>query len=560
MSKPAPNDDPIRSSTLLEGKIADLRSRFMKVAFGSGFALAVTVFIALIAAEMVVDWYLVLPWGLRFIWFLVSLATIFHLVNQHIVLPLLDAPDTDRTALIVERHFPQFCSRLISTLQLTRPGALHGKEASFLVKALVQQTEREAQEIDFNSIVNTDRLRRNRIWLLGSIALAGLLYGLGAPASSELLKRAFLSNRAEIPRKTEVLDFTGNLTVGRGDPVILWASAGGVIPEAGTVSIRFESGRVRDFPMEKEGATYTRRLESVQESFSYVVRLNDGRSKLSRVTVVPRPTVAKIDARQVFPTYTGLGESKRNLADLSLLSGSRLKLNITANKRVTEGFIQLYGLTNRFPLQVGQGNPLELRGGIDIPATNLTGFSIHLTDSFGLQSRDEAIYRIDVLPDRMPQVKITFPKRREELITPTARMLVAVEALDDFGITSVRLKYQIDGGPTNTIDLVLDGTRERLVKRRYDWSIAEFNPPVSEGGSIEFWIEVRDNNLITGPGVSQSPRYVARVVSQEVKRQDLMNRVGDSLSGLSEAATDQKTLNQRLVELIKSRVEEPVQP
>jgi hypothetical protein len=36
-------------------------------------------------------------------------------------------------------------------------------------------------------------------------------------------------------------------------------------------------------------------------------------------------------------------------------------------------------------------------------------------------------------------------------------MLVAVEALDDFGITSVRLKYQIDGGPTNTIDLVLDG-------------------------------------------------------------------------------------------------------
>jgi hypothetical protein len=562
MSDQVPNDDPIRSSSVLEGKIADLRSRIMKVAFGTGATLTVTAFIGLLGAEMLVDWNLELPWALRFIWFLGSLAAVVYLVNENIILPLLDAPDTDRTALIVERHFPKFKSRLISTLQLTRPGGLHGNEASFLVKALVRQTEDEAQEVDFGALVRTDRLRRNTVWLLGSIGVAGLLYGLGGLASSALLQRAFLSTSVEVPRKTQVAEFTGDLTIGRGDPVILTAAATGVIPGTGTVSVSFESGRERDFPMEKaEGAaTYTRKLESVQESFSYVVRLNDGRSKVGRVNVVPRPTVAKIEARQTFPAYTGLGEAKRSLADLSLLSGSRLRLNITANKQVSAGFIQLYGVTNRYPLQVGTGNPLELVASVDIPATNLTGFSIQMSDLHGLQSRDEAIYRIDVLPDRLPQVSITHPVRREELVTQKARMLIAFEALDDFGVASVQLRYQIDGGKTNVTDLVLGKRTDRQVKRRYDWRIGEFEPPVPEGAAIEYWIDVRDNNDITGPGISQSERYVARIVTEEAKRQDLMNRVGDSLSSIGEATTDQETLNRRLGELIKSRVEEPEQP
>ncbi|RMH54496.1 MAG: hypothetical protein D6685_14735, partial [Bacteroidetes bacterium] len=350
-----------------------------------------------------------------------------------------------------------------SALQLTRPGALRGGEAGFMVRALVRQTEELAREVDFESIVKTDRLRRNTAWLLGAIGVAGLLYGLGSPASNALLRRAFLSATVEVPRKTRVAAFTGDLTIGRGDPVTLTATATGVIPKEGTLSVRYASGRNQDFTMEKnEGApTYSRRLESVQESFTYVIRLNDGRSRVGRVNVVPRPTVARLEARQQFPAYTGLGEARRSLADLSLLSGSRLFLNVTANKAVQSGYLQLYGLTNRLPLKVSQGNPLELQGVLDIPATNLTGFSVHLTDTHGLQSRDEAVYRVDVLPDRVPVVKITHPERREELITRKARMLVAFEALDDFGIAAVRLRYRIDDGETKAIDLALDNRTDR---------------------------------------------------------------------------------------------------
>ncbi|MGB0582320.1 MAG: hypothetical protein ACPGVU_21720 [Limisphaerales bacterium] len=562
MSAEAESRTAIAPSQMLEGKVSALRTRIVLVALGTGAALAGAAFISLIVLEMLVDWYVELPWALRLIWFLGALAAVIYLINEHVIIPLLDTPNLDGTALLVERHFPKFGTRLIATLQLTRPGALHGRESPLFVEELVKQTEEQAQDDDFTQIVSTDPLKRSGLALLSCLIIAaGVLLGGGLTADA-LLKRAFLSVSTEVPRKTRVASFTGDLTIGRGDPVLFQAQAEGVIPEQGTVSISFDSGISKEFVLDKaeESATYTRRLESVQESFTYVIYLNDGRSKQGTVNVVPRPTVAKMAASQTFPEYTHLGTTKRSLADLSLLSGSRLGLEITANKNIAQGYIQLYGITNQLPLTVSQQDPAQVLATISIPATNLTGFSVHLTDEHGLHSRDEAIYRIDVLPDRVPQVKILYPERREELITQKARMLISFEALDDFGIAKVMLKHQFDGGETNTVDLDLGKATERLVKRRYDWRIGDFDPLPSEGSAIEYWIEVHDNNDVTGPGIARTDRYVARIVSEQEKRQDLLNRVGDSLSSIGEATTDQEVLNQRLGELIKARAAEAIKP
>jgi hypothetical protein len=185
--------ESVPSSELLAGKIQSFQRHKLKVETGAGLARAVTVFLLLIAAEMVVDWRLELPWALRLIWLLAALAAVVHLINEQVVLPVLDRLDTDRTALLVERHFPDFNSRLISSLQFTRPGALRGSEAPGLVLALIRQTESVAERLDFNSIVRTDALRRRLVWLLGLIGVGGLLFGIGGLTSAALLQRALLS-------------------------------------------------------------------------------------------------------------------------------------------------------------------------------------------------------------------------------------------------------------------------------------------------------------------------------------------------------------------------------
>lgn len=559
MSTRPRNSDDLPPSELLDRKIRGLQKRKLAVEAGSGGTLAATVFLLLIGVEAFVDWRLELPWALRLIWFLTGLGIVLHLLNERVVIPFLDRIDTDRAALLVEKHFPVFNSRLISALQLTRPGALHGAEAAGLVSALVRQTEQEAEKVDFNSIVRTNSLRRRVCWLLGIIAVAGVCFGLGGNVSTALLQRAFLSTSVEVPRKTRVSDFSGDLVVGRGDPVVITATATGVVPAEGSVEIEYDSGLDRAFTMERTtGAdTYTRRLESVQESFDYLVRLNDGRSRPARVEVVPRPSVAGLEARQVFPAYTGLEDRRRTAADLALLAGSRLQLAVTANKQVTNGWLQLHGTTNRVPLQLG-ANPTELRGTIDIIATNLIGFSVHMADVHGLESRDEAVYRVDVLPDRVPEARITYPLRREELATRTARMMIAFEATDDFAIAEANLRYRIDDGDTNTIPLDLPSGDRRFMKNRYNWDLTEITPPLTEDASVHYWLEIVDNNNVTGPGRVSTDLNVVRIVSEEEKRNDLMNRVGDSLGSIGDAATDQESLNQRLGELIRRRTEESI--
>jgi hypothetical protein len=547
-----------RSSETLEGKVRALRRRMMSVAAGTGGATAGTALIGMMMLGMLVDWRLELPWFARLVWLSIICYVGFRLLNEGVLRKLFRAPDIDAVALMVERAFPKFGSRLISSLQLGRLDALNPGESGYFVRRLVEQTEADAAAVDFTSIVRPDTMRQRTAMLLFLIGVSGLLIGFGGDTAAALIKRTFLSS-SQIPRDTMVTGATGDLIIGRGDPVVIEATATGIIPDSGRVILDFDSTADREFKMEKSSAsaTYTKRLESIQESFSYVVYLNDGRSALARVEVVARPTVAALGARQEFPEYTGLDEAKRSLADLSLLSGSRLKLAINVNKPVTEGYLQLHGITNRLPLLVPAGSATEIQSIIDIPATNLTGFSIHTVDEHGLASRDEVIYRVDVLADRAPIVRITYPERREELITETARMLIAFEAQDDFAVGSVQLAYSIDRGATNRIDLELTDRSQRLVKRRYDWRVGDLKPPIQENNAIEYWIEVRDNNDVTGPGFSATEHYIARVVSSEEKRQDLMNRVGDSLSSIDEAASDQESLNQRLGDLIRARAEEP---
>ena len=129
-------------SALLAGKIAAVRSKKAGVETGSGVALLLGGLVLALGIGMAADWFLDLPWAIRFLLFLAYLAAAGHVIWHRILIPVLHQPDDDAIALLVERGNPQFTTRLIAALQLTRPGALQSGEAPVLVRALVADTER----------------------------------------------------------------------------------------------------------------------------------------------------------------------------------------------------------------------------------------------------------------------------------------------------------------------------------------------------------------------------------------------------------------------------------
>jgi hypothetical protein len=550
------------TSPLLRGKLAGLGSAYVRVCALTTLARLTGSIILTATAVMILDWWWELDWGVRAALLLGCLAYWTWIVVEEFVLPYRRRPDEETAALWVEKEHPALRTRLIAAVQLGASPTSAQTGSPALIRALIRETEAAVGDLDFKAIIKTGRQRRFLILGAMVVLTGSLAFHRTLPVSADLLRRFWLS-AIDVPRKTRVQILTGDKVIGRGDSVILAARAAGFMPGFGTLTLHHENGRQQELLLDadrRDGSVFARELVNVQESFTYQVRLNDGSSRQHRVQVVPRPEAAFVECQQIYPAYTGLPPVKRALGDLGLLAGSRLKLRISATREVARGTLRLAGTQQSVPLQI-IGSGAELTGELPIPATNLTGFSVVLADRHGIQTRDPALYRLDILPDQPPAVQITYPDRREELVTRRARLLVAFEASDDFGIRQVALKYTVDTQPleTNrTVPMELGQQTPRTLKRRYDWDLARISPPPPEGSSIEYWIEVQDANNITGPGRGSSDHFVARVVSEEDKRADLLNRASDYLGGIGEVATDQEKLSENLGGIILEK--RPTQP
>lgn len=560
MNQPAPVQAPVGStipaSALLQERIDALRRRQVTVAVMTGLAALVVVSLELLTLAMFLDWWLELPWAVRLVSLIAQIGVFAWILLRMIISPLVRQPDDDELALMVEKARPEFRSRLIAALQLTRPNAIPPGASPALVTALVEETERLARPADFRRIVSTARMKK-----LGVLAVVIPLFALASftrtrATSIELLKRVFLSN-VPVPRKTRIVVAEGDRIVGRGDTVRLEALVEGVVPARGKVWVQYRSRRAQEFPLEQNLENvrqFLRSLENVQDNFSYRFHLGDGVSATYNVKAIPRPTILTIECQQEFPAYTGLKTASRSLGDLALLAGSVLKIKATATKELQSAQIRLVGVESNLALRVSETNKHELTGQFTVPAKGMSGFQIQMLDTENMDSRDSAVYRVDILPDKVPQVRLTYPDRKEELLTRAATMLLGFEASDDFEIARVRLKFKTSADTAaEAVELDLQEQNPKRLRRRYEWKLADYISGLSEGSAIEYWIEVEDNNNVTGPGIGATDHQLIKVVSEAEKRADLLNRAGDYLGSITDVVNDQEKLNRNLGLIIKAK-------
>lgn len=565
-------------SELLANKLSSVRSRHSATSLGSGVALAVTVLVCALALGMLLDWWLDLPRAVRAAFLAIDLSLLVLILVTKVVLPIASAPADDEVALRVEDAHPQFGSRLIAAIQLGRPNAVPAGASAAFVRATIAQAESIARGIDFANVIPTDRTIKLSIAAALAVVLGLTAFALGRRdnVSSDLLARAFLSN-TPVPRKTRIDVLSGDFKIGRGETAELRAQARGVIPADGVVEIKFDSGRQQSPRIEAapgEAATFALKLENVQDSFKYRVKLGDNTSEWRRADVLIPPVVTRLECQQVYPEYTRLGAVARSLGDLSILSGSRLMLKVTANNRIAPNAPSAVKLTNfvhlvnpdnvpDVALSVDPANPTQLTADVPIPPKT-SGFSIHLRDVNGLVSKDPAVYRIDLVPDKEPTVRITYPDRKEELVTRIATVEIGFDAADDFGIAKLALKYKIDDGPEQAIPLEIakaGNPTPKTLHNRFVWPLSKLTPrsttqPTLEGSTVEYWLEAEDNNNVTGPGRGSSEHYSAKVVSEAEKRAEILARLGASIQDIERAREDQEALHKGLGDIVLERKQE----
>ena len=469
---------------------------------------------------------------------------------REVVLPLLRMPSDHAVACMIERAMPVFQTRLIASIQLGRDRSV---KKSALVGALIRETSAMAATEDFRKAVKSGKLARAFRMLACVLVLAAGLAWLGRGNVMLLIERALLLT-ARLPSRTRIETIDCPVKLAAGEDLKIDVQAAGTVPEEGMIVTRSGS-RTSEYKLEREVGIRGRFhavIRSVPASLTFQVRLNDATSDPVEVIVFSPPVVLGVQCVEVFPGYTKLPPLARPTGDLSLLAGSVLRLSVAASGPVARGNVHLAGLERDARLTVNAQNPREAHGEIPIPKEGLTGFSIRLVDGNGIASRETAVYRIDIVPDRPPTIKITRPGQ-EEVATAVATEVIAFHAEDDFGVAKVFLHYMVNHGDEKVIEFDLAGTSGRKVDRHFEWNLGALK--LAPGRLVEYWMEAVDANDVTGPGKGVTDRARLTIVTDEEKRAELTERMNDALGSLDEVSQSEDELARRLGTRIFQRPE-----
>lgn len=557
MSEASPASTPTLPDGLgssLRRKLGAVRRKLVRVEVMRRLAVALTVALIGMALFLTIDWVIDLAMDVRMT-ILIGLGVLVGVLLLRAGVALFtQRRDEESLALLVEKREPGFRSRLIASVQFAKGKATVPDEAAqAMVQRMVADTESYAEPMALTEVVNTRPLKRALLilLLLGGLATGG--YYAGGAITQDLLKRAFLSD-LPVPRATRVVWTSRELKIGIGDAVTLEAQVEGHEPSQGTLRIRYSSGRKQTVRMERrsEGNRYAATIENVQESFTFVAAVNDGRSERETVRALPRPTVIDLVGTQSYPEYTKLAATEHKPGEFLLFPQSKLQLRIQASQDLKTGAVRLLGGRGEVVSSVDNDDPRILHASFSVADLQLTGFTIEMVDLEEMHSKDATVYRLDVLSDEPPKVRIVKPSRQRELVTGQARVLVGYEAEDRFGIEKIVLAYKVgEEGAAQRFDLPIAQKGATKVSEPFDWELEQIEPVLQVGDEIEFWIEAHDQNANTEAGRSAS--RILKVVTPREKRDDLLSRVGDSLGRIDQATDDQERLNAVLSKWIRAQ-------
>ncbi|MBI3328729.1 MAG: DUF4175 family protein, partial [Nitrospinae bacterium] len=337
----------------------------------------------------------------------------------------------------------------------------------------------------------------------------------------------------------------------RGQPLTIHVAAGGQIPAE--VRLRsWHAGREREDVMVPEGqGGFQHTFGSVREPLKFQAIARATASEVGEVEVVEAPVVGNFRVRYQYPDYTRLPPKvEEGTGHIEALAGSEVRIEMASNKPIAQGKL-VFDDTTQLPLLVRTDGLLQATALITKPG----GYRIEVQDADGFANQDTLHYRIDVIPDAAPQIDLLAPE--PELEIEEGRVIsVEFEARDDFGVKDLTLVYRV--GRVGEKRLTIDRVDEPATRYqgRYYWDMTGL---LSEAGeAITYYLEVWDNDTVSGPKRGVSKTHVLRIKSREEEHhriEELQQQVAERLVDL---LADQLDLNNRTAELAQeSRPQEP---
>ena len=217
-----------------------------------------------------------------------------------------------------------------------------------------------------------------------------------------------------------------------------------------------------------------------------------------------------------------------NVGDITALKGTKINISGYANKKLQSASIKF---TSGKKLDISVENR-ELKTEFTIRRDDTYFFE--MVDEFEYKSDNPIIYNIKVIPDQFPLIQIIQPGKDIDLGDDMTIPLLMI-AQDDYGLSKMQIAYQVIPQDEEQYDSTrfvfqelegIDYGKDLLrVALNWDLSSSELLPT----DVVVYFVEVYDNDQVSGPKKGRSKVYRARFPSMYELYQEIASTQDETI-------------------------------
>ena len=531
--------------------ITRYRTRKASLEFACWVGVGVTVGALLFVLSLVADRFIDLPAPAR-----ATLTAVTFAIPAFIFLAaffrLFQRDPIEHSAGELDAATPGARDLLRSSVNFTARDSADSASNPFMLTRALEDAQALGQKVQTADVLPVRRL---------PLAFAGLLIALPAIfvifqtpfMDASLLLQRFLHPLGNHPRPSLtkiVVDFPERI-IQQGDDLTIRATLAGVIPADPRATLQLMP--VASAPAHRGVAVvmnprpnnqFEAVLKNIAEPATFTISSADGRSERHTIAVRARPTITSLSAEYVYPRYTLLPPKTEpvTLREFKGVEGTRVRINFESSIPVDKSKV----IFPESQMNV-RWDKARTKGSFQFTIEKDSKFTIQLASDDGTDNRNEAPFRVRLLPDNVPTVSLLgIPEDlslyRDDLLN------LSYKGSDDFGVSEVFIRYNQSSDPRMGRDFTLKSVLGTTKQVAGDFSLAIRDIATVEDSWVDIALVMVDSKGQEGV----SPAVRLQVISSTPDRQliELLTFQDRYYQSMSKAAGAMKAISSRLTVLL----------
>lgn len=429
----------------------------------------------------------------------------------------------------IGKYFPEVDDRLLNIIQLKNDKLF----SDALKLASIRQTSKNIAHIDFSEAIKISENKQYLKYLGIPLAVMILILVFSPSFFTNSTERIIRFDEEFVPKAPFTFNLGNNdlLAFKNEDYTLSIKLKGTAIPETAYLLNNDRKMKMT----KKEAGLFTYTFPKIQNDKNIRFEAAGFNSPEYNITVVDRPILKNFNVYLNYPAYLGKdSDVLENTGNLQIPAGTKVKwqLHTLETKKASIAF---HKDSTVIDLQRSDNHNFEFEKSFYENET----YSLTLNNRYS-NNKDKIFYAIDVIPDEYPSISVTAFQDT----TLFGFIALGGEVADDHGLTALKLYYSTNNGDRYISQNIPIENSQPSQRYYYHWTVDSLG--LSKGTSIEYYLQVWDNDGIRGHKSSKTGIYEFKIPTDQEVKEDIQKSSSLAEENMDKTIKKAKELKNKL--------------